>query len=1328
MANLGDLAGLLFKTVSDNSGNIASTITNTVSKVKKAATVQAIKSKYQPGQTMSAADNAALQGTQIKPPTSLPSTSLEAPKGPSYKFSDLPVEGKLAVGQAQPDIGTRAQILTNVTGELLTKGASEVNKRVTNLINTTEEGSLKRRFLQTGQAITATPLSQVGEGLTQISGGENINEQPQIVKGLTNVIFGGLGTTGGGAAFNAIINQPEVKPVADKAFGVLGAAKDGIRNLPIIKDLPEEAKSAIDLGVDLAAFEVLHKAIKAPFKTTEIMEVPHPKTGEMVKIAVPVDTAGWRAFKQDLVKQVNAIKTDPIKFLKEQQVGLSIKDVSGGLKPEVHRSEATANVIDEMRNAFNGERFGVDGETVSYSSTFPEWIPKELRDSSLFRKVEDNILENSVPTSKRQLELYNIVKEKIESDYVPTQSWGEADLADYSTKIEKASKKEQLPYLDQGLKLGENVRPTKAYKDLQKTITTPDVTLPSFDSESYVKDLTEKANPKDLKSDLKTTAKNFIADFKSKIIDSAAPIEDALVSASKEHGFEVLPKYDITNQIDRTLRSPTLAGQFAEDYGLISVIRDVPDINKLDQYLIANQALKAESRGITTGRDLLKDRMLVNELSPEYSQYAKRVTDYSNKVLDYITESGLISKELSTKLKEVYPDYVPMKRLFTELEKGPASKGNKNLASLSSQSVIERLEGSKREIESPSESLLSKTYDAFRQGEVNKTAELLAGMRNLPGFEDKIIELKKGEEAPYTFSYLENGEKKTFKTTKEISEAAKQLNAEEAGLLVKVLRTPTRLFKMGTTGLEPSFIAVNIVKDQMTAFINSKHGLKTSIANPGNFVKSLMSVLKHDDLYKEMVREGAGGTSFDVNRGQVKNTIARVRAGRSKASAILYTVTHPGEMLRVVEDIVGRSEELGRLTQYKGTKEALIAEGRTKEDATILASKAARENTANFSRKGDWGNVINTIPYFNASMQGSRALIRAFIRDPKSTTFKVAATVFLPIAAVTAWNISDPERKKAYDDILDYEKEGNFIIVPPNPTFDEKTGKWNVIKVPMAPGASSLSVPVRKSIEGAYNTDPTGAGLDFVNSILETISPLNLKSPSKFLGNILPQGIKAPVENVANYDFFKESPIIPEGLQGLSPNLQVKGNTSEPAKIIGNILGVSPIQIDHLISGYSGKLGTEISGQTSVGEAISGRFTQATGGKEVSEAYSKKNAADLENKDYNFVLKKSVDKLMETKDKEGMKTLLESLDPEKQSYVMSYLKDKITKNKGGVSAVVNDFNSDEAIKYYSDKIDTAIKNSDNAAMRKMVESLRSEAAQKELLKHIILRKAELNKS
>lgn len=1201
MANLGDLFGLVTKTISQNSGTIASTIGKAVNTVQKAATVSAVKSKYQPGQIISPQDVALLK----QAPQPAPQTTISAPKGPSYSFSQIPFEEQFKLGQKETDVGTRAKVLAASTGQAIQKGGEEVVRRVDDLVKQEQPGSLKSRFLETGKAIIGTPLSQIGEGLQTMAGGKDINETPQGVKGLTSTIFGGLGATPGGMVFNGIIAQPEIKPLADKVFATLDSAKQTIRNLPLIKDLPEEAKAVLDIGVDILPPLLLHKAGGKFFKTSEVVEAPHPVTGEMVKMRVPVDTAGWRIFKQDLVKQINEIKANPLEFLKKQQVGASIKDVSG---------------------------------------EFPK--PPEF----------------------------------------------------------------------------------KTPEQIQATVTAkPKVDV--FDADAYVKEMTQKREPVKVGSTIKQGFSNFIADVKAKIVDSSAPIEDAVRTAQKEHKFQLSPEKDISNQIDRVLRSPSLAGQFMEDAGLAGIIKDAPDINKLDQYLIAKQALKVEERGITTGRNLKKDTALVQTLSPEYEGIGKQVTKYSEDLLDYAVDSGLVSKALATELKQIYPDYVPIARIFSELEKAPVQQGAKSVASLSKQTIVERLKSSDKEIESPLQSLMIKTNDAFNQGERNKAAKILAEYRDLPGFEDKITELKPGEKAPFTFSYLENGEKRTFKTTKEIAESAKRLNVEEAGLLIKLLRAPVRLFKAGTTGFEPSFIATNIVKDQMTAFINSEHGMKTSIANPVNFVKALFSTLKHDDLYKEMVKEGGGGTSFDVNRGQAKQTIASIRSTRSVPERVKYLVTNPAQMLRAIEDIVGKSEELTRLSQYKGTRDALLAEGRTPKDARILAAKAARETTANFSRKGEWGDIVNTIPYFNASAQGSRALIRSFKRSPGTTAFKIASTVFLPMAVATAWNIADPERKKAYDDIADYEKEGNFILVPPNPTKDEKTGKWNVIKVPMAPGASSLSTPVRKSVEGAYNTGPTGAFMDLANSLIETVSPLSVKSPSKFLGNITPQLIKPAIENVANYDFFKESPIVPRGLEGLSPKLQTKGDTSDIAKIIGNTLSLSPIQIDHLIGGYTGKLGTEITKGIDPLEAIAGRFTKASGGKEMEKAYNAKNQADTENKDYNYLLKQSVDKLMETKtpeNKEALGALLNELDKDKQTYVKTYIKDKLSKKSDKTQGVISGFNAEAAIKYYGDDLDSAIRTQDKKGMLRMIAALDSEKAQKELLEYIIKRKKELN--
>lgn len=853
--------------------------------------------------------------------------------------------------------------------------------------------------------------------------------------------------------------------------------------------------------------------------------------------------------------------------------------------------------------------------------------------------------------------------------------------------------------------------------------------LTDFDVNDYVNEMKKLAlaeQPTVAKT-IKEKVSSFYTDVKSKLVDYAAPIEDAIRSAEKKHGFKVLPANDITAQIDKVLRSPTLAGQFMDDNGLANVIKNVDNLDHFNEYLKAKQSIDVSNRGIETGRNINKDKQLVSALDSKYTETAKQVTDYSRKLLDYSVDSGLISSDLAATLKEIYPNYVPLNRIFSELETIKYEGGKKGIAGLSKQTVVQKLEGSTKQIEDPISSLMTKTNDAFSQGERNKAGRILAGYKDLPGFEDKIVELKKGEKAPYTISYLENGEKRTFKTTKEISEAAKRLNVEQVGLLLRILQVPVRLFKTGTTGLELSFFMSNIAKDQFTALINSQKGIKTSIANPANFARSLFSVLKEDDLYKEMVREGAGGTSFDIARPQVKETVERIRSQRNLPSRIKYTVTHPSEMLRTIENIIGKSEELTRMTQYKGMKDALIKEGMNENNAKIVAAKAARENTANFSRKGEWGNVINTVPYLNAGIQGSRAFVRSFARDPASTSFKLASTLLLPTAVVTAWNLNDEKRKEAYNDIQEYEKDGNFVIIPPNPTKDERTGKWNVIKVPMPPGISSLAAPVRGIVEQANGLDSVKFG-DFATALINSVNPVGV-SPDRpletLVGSLTPQILKPSIEVITNKSMYTGSPIIPRNLENVEPKYQIKDNTSGIAKRLGEQFNISPLQIDYLIKGYGGKLSSELTGGISPLEAVEGRFTKAAGGLEMQKAYEAEAVATKETTTENYLIKKSIDDIIKRKDKKALIDYYTNAPADKKSYVEQYMTTQmegLAKTASGMSKLekrVSEMNGDEAIQYFKSDIDQIIKTKDKKALLNILSALDSDKAKEKLFNYFL---------
>lgn len=767
---------------------------------------------------------------------------------------------------------------------------------------------------------------------------------------------------------------------------------------------------------------------------------------------------------------------------------------------------------------------------------------------------------------------------------------------------------------------GAGIEPaTPAFSKLRSTpeLSGRGTTLPQpFDPLKYVAEQAAKQKPK---TGLVAKAKSFLAEAKKKLVDSNAPIEDVLAKNLKQNKMSLLPEGDITNYIDRVYRAPTLAGQFARDNGLENVIKQVDNVDNLDQYMIAKQATDVNTRGITTGRDLAKDQQLIKVFAPKYEAQAKAVNAYSQRLLDYAVESGMVKSETAAMLKKRYPNYVPLKRVMDDIEQGGNGSGT-GVASLGRQTAVQSIKGSERQIESPLQSLLDKTNEVFAQGEKNKAAKVLASYEKLPGNPFQLKEIKamvdektgrrifmEGDAAKDTVSFFDNGEKRVFKTTPEIAAAAKALDVQQLNILGKILAFPVRVAKVGITGINLPFVGANIAKDQLSAFINSKNALKTSILNPINFVRALFSAVKHDELYKEMVRAGGGGTSFDIARNQAKNTIERIRSSRSVGSKIKYTVTHPGELLRTLENIIGRSEEFTRLQQYRGTKQALLKKGNDATNATMGAARAARENTVNFARRGEWGKVLNSaFLYLNAGIQGSRTFLRTLKTNPLGATAKIATAVFLPVATITAWNLKDPERKQAYEDIAEYEKEGNIIIIPEHPTKDAN-GKWNVIKIPLSQEINNIANIPRKAIEATFHVNPLKAQ-DFVSAVIGSISPVN-PTKGSVVSTLTPQAIRPTLEGLTNKNFFTGYPQVPQSLEKLPAKLQVKANTSGTAQKIANVLNLSPIKVEEFLKGTFGSITPQVLhtsdkvftpnqvGGVSTQKAVAARFTKAQGGE-----------------------------------------------------------------------------------------------------------------------------------
>ena len=725
---------------------------------------------------------------------------------------------------------------------------------------------------------------------------------------------------------------------------------------------------------------------------------------------------------------------------------------------------------------------------------------------------------------------------------------------------------------------------------------------------------------------------------KRKVVDFTAPIEDTLSAALQKNKISMLPEGDVANNISKVFRAPSLARQFMKDGGFDEVVKAVDNADDFDQYLIAKQAIDVDTRGIKTGRDLAKDSMLVRELAPKYEDLSQKVYAYSRTLLDKSVADGLISSDLSTRLKQMYPNYVPLNRVFSAIEES-ANFGSKGVASNSTQSIVRKLVGSDREIESPVTSIYQKTLDVFAQGEKNLAAKTLASYERLPGNPFQLKEIKAfkdtvtgrgvkmvGDDAPHTITFLDNGTKRTFSTTKEIAEAAKALNVQQLSALQRVLSLPVRIARLGLTSLNPAFVAANLARDQVTAYINTQHAL--SVFNPLNFTRAIWAAIGHGDLYDEAIRAGALGTSFDIARSAAPDTIDAIRSTRSISKFALHQITHPKELLRSIEDLFGRTEELTRLQIFSGTKKALLAKGLDEASAATQAARAAREGTVDFARRGEYGNVLNSIwLYMNANIQGVRTLVRTMQERPAETLAKIAVAGVLPVITTTLYNLTDPERKKIYQDIPEYEKDNNLIFISPGAEFNEETGRYDgVWKIPMSQEIRNVLQLPRRIVEQMHDLDPVRAG-EVAQSLLGQLSPIG-STKGELASFAVPQAIKPSIQAWANKDFFTGAPIVPQRLQGLPEEMQVKPDTSGLAKQVGGALDVSPIKVEKFAKDTFGSL-TDIVFGKNVGQKIGQRFLSASGGAEENKQFKELNEIVTEQKGDRMKLKIRAEETLE---------------------------------------------------------------------------------------------------
>lgn len=215
-----------------------------------------------------------------------------------------------------------------------------------------------------------------------------------------------------------------------------------------------------------------------------------------------------------------------------------------------------------------------------------------------------------------------------------------------------------------------------------------------------------------------------------------------------------------------------------------------------------------------------------------------------------------------------------------------------------------------------------------------------------------------------------------------------------------------------------------------------------------------------------------------------------------------------------------------------------------------------------------------TIPFLNAQLQGLYKMVRTLgadeVRQRKGLNFVLRSylksTQNLDLSRTEKMAINTGRKAWVkmmslglisaalhflFEDDPDYQEAGEYLrttgwVIP--------LGDGRIFYVPKPFELAVFANFVERGLEAA-NGDESAKGR-FMRGLA-----MNLVPPTS------PPAIQIGVELAADYDFFSDREIVPSYMQALAPELQFNNYTSELAKSIGQATGVSPMVLDHIMSG-----------------------------------------------------------------------------------------------------------------------------------------------------------------
>jgi len=376
------------------------------------------------------------------------------------------------------------------------------------------------------------------------------------------------------------------------------------------------------------------------------------------------------------------------------------------------------------------------------------------------------------------------------------------------------------------------------------------------------------------------------------------------------------------------------------------------------------------------------------------------------------------------------------------------------------------------------------------------------------------------------------------------------------GAMVNVAAKAKRLLTAGVTA-SPEFMLRNFLRDSLSSWAISKDGFRPVIDS----IKGVKKTLAMDGSTIDVMFSGASFLGGYVNGNDPEAMADTVRKSLRRKGMT------PEQIARYEKSIIRNAAQAKGVVanaweKYNRYGEAF--ENANREAVYAAAIKAGKSHAQaafeskdlmDFSMLGASRTMqvmTQLLPFFNARVQGLGKLTRELLDNPRAIAKRAGMITAASLALLAAnW---DDER---YEELPDWDKDANWHFFVGDQHFR--------IPKPFEIGVLFGTIPERM-VRALGDKD---SGAQFGKAVARAIG-------DTFALNPIPQIAKPVVETTVNYDFFKGGPI--DGPQDLNVQAEARYNeqTSLLMRELGELTGFSPKQLEHLVIGYTGTMGSYV--------------------------------------------------------------------------------------------------------------------------------------------------------